>query len=668
MRRTERFLASLLAGALVLLGGDADACGPHFPDQVLTDPNVLSREALWFAWEIERIPRPRLPETEFAAVPYESGDRDDVREIAEALRARGDAPETIEATSRAVTQFRAGLPRPWESGGPVERRRVRRGEQRAVSVPSPPAGLPRVFDLYLRGLAAWRCGDRTASAKAWRALLELPAEERRPRLVWAQYMLGRMEVDDTPASAVTWFAASRESARAGAPDPIGLAAQSARWEARAEMRRGNDVRALTLYHALGDESSVLALLREAFAEAGRVARLASDPLTRRIGTAYVVSGGAAGTYGSVAPEGPRIAQWLAAVEPTGCAGVEDADRLAWIAYESGDFAVARRWLARADAASPVAALVDARLLLHDGRVDEASERLQQVVRNGASGNLSPTGPYGIAEDFATALAADRGALELSRGRFAEALAALLDGRSWIDAAYVAERVLTVDELAAFVAAHCPSADGDEREWAYCGMQHGAPGVVVHGLLARRLAREGRWGEAFPHFAPELRSKAERFALRLAEGRDEARDRDFRANALRDAARILRADGMDLVGTETAPDWRMFGGNYELRDVASQRPSAGIASATPQERERAERCRAQPERRFHYRYLAADIAWDAALLMPDETPTTAAWLREAGMWLAARDPKAADRFHKAMVHRCGTTELGKAAAAAKWFPK
>jgi len=55
-------------------------------------------------------------------------------------------------------------------------------------------------------------------------------------------------------------------------------------------------------------------------------------------------------------------------------------------------------------------------------------------------------------------------------------------------------------------------------------------------------------------------------------------------------------------------------------------------------------------------------------MPNESEETARVLCEAGSWLKARDPKAADRFYKALVRRCGTTPLGKKAAELKWFPK
>jgi hypothetical protein len=37
-------------------------------------------------------------------------------------------------------------------------------------------------------------------------------------------------------------------------------------------------------------------------------------------------------------------------------------------------------------------------------------------------------------------------------------------------------------------------------------------------------------------------------------------------------------------------------------------------------------------------------------------------------LKYRHPQAADRFYKAMVVRCGTTDLGRQANELRWFPR
>ena len=95
-------------------------------------------------------------------------------------------------------------------------------------------------------------------------------------------------------------------------------------------------------------------------------------------------------------------------------------------------------------------------------------------------------------------------------------------------------------------------------------------------------------------------------------------------------------------------------------------AGGILAPTPFELNRLA-ATPVPTLRFHYRYRAADLAWWAASLMPNDSEDTAKILVEAGGWLKDRDPAAADKFYKALVIRCGNTVLGQAAAKVHWFP-
>lgn len=147
----------------------------------------------------------------------------------------------------------------------------------------------------------------------------------------------------------------------------------------------------------------------------------------------------------------------------------------------------------------------------------------------------------------------------------------------------------------------------------------------------------------------------------------------RATALFEAARQARWLGMSLLSTEGDPDFHCVEGQYELGSTLSNRVQMTSNRlkyedlVTCTERQRAEEPPTKIAERFHYRYLAANLAWEAAALMPDNNDDTARVLCEAGTWLKNRDPKSADRFYKALVKRCGTTELGKAADKKRWFP-
>jgi hypothetical protein len=138
--------------------------------------------------------------------------------------------------------------------------------------------------------------------------------------------------------------------------------------------------------------------------------------------------------------------------------------------------------------------------------------------------------------------------------------------------------------------------------------------------------------------------------------------------------------MELFGTETAPDWSFYDGQFEEIDIGAFRAGQRMVDspdqvlpegprkpgATRKEIRRNALWRPQPNTRFHYRYVAADLAWEAAQLAPPDEET-ARMLCVAGGWLKNRDAKAADRFYQELVGRCGQTGLGVTGEIRRWFP-
>ena len=76
----------------------------------------------------------------------------------------------------------------------------------------------------------------------------------------------------------------------------------------------------------------------------------------------------------------------------------------------------------------------------------------------------------------------------------------------------------------------------------------------------------------------------------------------------------------------------------------------------------------PDKKYHYRYIASELAWQAAEFMPNNSDRTARVLCIAGSWIKAHDAKTADKFYKALVNRNRKTNLGKEADKLRWFPK
>jgi hypothetical protein len=661
--RAPRLAGALAAGAAVAGAAAALACGPYFPNRILTGRRsaILSAPEADFAEEIKRF-QPSL-KPGLKAVPPKGEDY---------------ARQTFEA---AAADLKAALAKS-EMG---ERQRdvleanyavLRRSVAAAPRDLAVPKSLPKEFALYLRGAAAWRRGEEDEARKHWKALLGLPAEERRWRSTWAAFMLGKSWTESAfPDRAAPWFQKVRELQAAGFKDTLGLAASSFGWQARAALNAEDPVDAAALYlkqHAAGDPTALPSLQTAAdeilhAPEADQV-RAARDRAARQVVTAYLIS--RAGPYRE-RPGREKALAWLKAAGKAGVRRLESADRLALAAYQAAEMKTAEEWLERADPNAPLTLWLRAKLLLREGNVDAAAGLLARTVRAFPRAEVWSDPRYWAGYYEGSGLKArdqvrgELAVLRLGRRQYVESLDLLVRGGFWGDAAYVAERVLTPEELVRYVNRNWPEPKPrGEDDYGF------RPEEEIRYVLARRLARLRRFSEARPYYPPKMRPVLDAYRRALAHGRDERRAKHERAAALWKAARLARYQGMELIGTEVEPDWALHSGSFSRRAASRTRTgpkTEKLLRASSDEVRRLRMHRVFPEKRFHYRYTAADLAWEAAALMPAGKEATARVLCEAGTWLKARDPQEADRFYKALVRWCPNTELGREAARLRWFP-
>jgi tetratricopeptide (TPR) repeat protein len=698
-------LLSLLTFAT--LSPVAEACGPFLPSRILVEANDAFLELPYstFSYEARRVPVPYPPP--FHAVPPAMDENEgllglgipqarqteivDLEELGKALETIQPDPAQRQKILAEYTAVRQALTVhahsmvAWKEqlwGGMVD------DLPPPKPAPAPPLtvpnGLPGEFADYLRGAIAYRQQQIEIARQAWQALLERPAEQRRLRSTWAAYMLGRSYADDHPAEAVRWYEKTRELAKEGFADRLGLASASLGWEAQLALKQGRYAPALELFRIqleAGEPTAPVSLLltaRHAAADANPEARLecAKNPTARRLVTGYLVSA-------SLLKNDARVPAWLETLK-TVDAPAEDADRLAWAAYQAGNLELAKGWLTKAPAQAPIAQWLRAKLLLREGKVAEALPLIAEVAVQFPRDKdfLISRDTLGDTEIFDTQRAhAEIGGLRLARGEYIAALDALLQGvgggvssaigaedgyidpdRHWPDAAYVAEQVLTLAELQDFVNPRWPNASPPPAEGASPGAD-----LRMRYLLGRRLARLGKLDEAGTYYPADQQENFRRYVEALRRGNDAKIPGPQRAEALWTAAQLARNEGMALLGTESDPDWAVLDGNFDLGKTTADRPKEGVNRAAEDELQRATSHLPQPDKRFHYRYRAADLAWEAAQLMPDQSSQTALVLVTAGNWVKNLDPKSAERFYKALVSRCGKTDLGKKASAKKWLP-
>ena len=665
-----------------LMVSTAWACGPFLPDSLLENPHevLLSAPAMHFSEEIRRL---NIPAHENLKTIKPSGEQTvfrhsvetDVQELEHVLHEdpkwslseRANLPKEYERVRMAIVTWKEKA-QEWR-----ERNWWRENPSPSPSLDASltaPAGLPKEFAYYLEGIIAMAKAQTNDACVAWCKVLDLPEKERQHRSVWATFMLGRTMLNIDRTAAIRWFKKTRQLQRDGFSDSLGLATSSLGWEALAELREKHYERALELYiqqYATGDETVLQSLKTASYsalnADEVTLVKLAQNTKVQQVLTACLISSGGGGG-----------ADWLNALEKAKAFDLKQADDFALMAYQAGDFSRAKRWLERAKKDSPSSLWIKAKLLLRDGKLDEAAAVFSTLVRLFPEAEKVSVKDFfendWLLPDYIPALErvnGERATLEMARGEYVEALDLLLNNGHWFDAAYVAERVLTLDELRKYVDMRCPPTtlkdDGTDKASDRCRWN-------IRWLLGRWLIRENRLTEARKYFPEKLLPELDTYTMNLRTGRDKTKPAPTRATALASAARTMRMHGMMLESTANEPGWgSLFDGAFKDYSMYKNRMSQKEATrfVTSNERKRIQHPPATLDNRRHYRYTAADLAWEAASLMPNNSDETARFLCEAGGWLKHRDPKAANRFYLALVNRCRKTELGRQADTLRWFP-
>ena len=407
------------------------------------------------------------------------------------------------------------------------------------------AMLPAAVRLYTAGAVDFHKGNSAKAIARFQAILDLPADERRDRAVWAAYMLGRLYGGKgNIAEASKSFALTRELANDGAPDPLGLGVSSFGEEARLHLKRAEALQkakkmspqqlreygreiaaAVKLYAEQAAHGSTIGIdsLRQVVDEVrgddATVAASICDPMVQQLLVTRTLDGEVEASNDRDTSSTSQISTLVTSVQKCGSGNVTAADRLAAIAYRDGDYPLAHSLAIQMT--TPLAMWVQARLAMQKGDVDKAAKYYAA-----ASKAFPPSSDTNASDAAAkTLLVGENGVLILSRGEYVDALEQLYPYAPsyWGDVAYIAERVLTVDELKTFVDTHkdtqfnpavspdnppTPGANPDESSTSEPGDSENGPGPAdeLRDLLARRLVRAGRYREAL-NYAPALEPKS-----------------------------------------------------------------------------------------------------------------------------------------------------------------
>ncbi|QBB68928.1 hypothetical protein ELE36_00225 [Pseudolysobacter antarcticus] len=647
--------------ALALLLGTAMpalACGPDFPQQLLADrrDTLLVLPEGTFDFEVSRL-SPALTD-KFKAI--EAGPWEEPTALRDKVDHDNLRAEELEKVTRVRSQ--ADAEKAYAEG----------------------VGLSEELRTYTAGAVAFSTGQYPAALSRFNAVLALPATERARRGTWAAYMAGRslakLNRNDDAAAA---FVRTRELAQQGAADPLGLAVASFGEQARLLLDRGETAKAIALYaeqaahNSTSGRASLLQIARKLIAQPQQFDTELSDPLTQRLLIAYAftrsgeleenradseLAKSSATPIKAATTLPPAIEKLLKAIEARGLDKVSGVDRLAAFAYRAGRYDLAEKYAMHDDSA--LNWWIRAKLALRKGDTAAAAQAYAKAASSFPQ--TENWGAYFSAEigsvvDLKPAcrVNGEAATLALSRRDYREAMDLLYRAGSqyWTDAAYVAERVLSIDELKAYVDAKVPASTAKPGATNPDGEDLIAsdPATQLRALLARRLLRSARYDEASVYFDnAELQGKSRELAsARHAseQGAQIARARGFFA-----AAKIERSKGMELLGFEGDPDFALYAGDFDLNSpftydagynaVPHPRTDLKIIGdyTSDDERSRVASSKAAPLARYHYRLNAVDDAGRAADLLPPRTQAFAAVLCQATSWIIDREPAIAQNVY------------------------
>ncbi|HWU25500.1 MAG TPA: hypothetical protein VN154_03780 [Rhizomicrobium sp.] len=655
-----------IAGILFFFAGAslALACGPFFPWQLLDKraTTLKSTPHNSFAYEAAHLvapPRDRLKpvEPDYFDVNAEPNGSDYLMTEESGIDARvAERVRSMELASTGSEAYAVGK------------------------------GLPEAVRLYTAGAVDFHKNDLTSARRYFDAVFALPAKESRLRAIWAAYMAGRSAAAAGDAGdAEKMFQHTRQLAGSGVPDPLGLAVASYGEEAKlhydsanallvtpdnvstpkdhpqavpddpnlagytlplsqAAIYRNEMAQAVSLYAqqaAHGSTRGVQSLVivaRNILSSADRIDAAISAPVVERLLVAYALArlndvpdrDEASTDAGMSPPDGSIVAKLPAlgeAIERFAGPNPEGADRIAALTYRMGRYDVASRMAETSN--RPLAEWVKAKIALQKGDLAAAARHYAAASKGfpqSGSGN-------GLDADNANLVVGESGTLALARGEYIDALDKLypVAGTYWGDVAYIAERVLTTDELKGFVDAKVPSSKNSAAtsDTLFGAAQKPFEAPWLRAILARRLLREGRYASALSYFddAP-TRGKARAYAAALHEADTDWLNAD-RAQGYYKAAIVARESGMEIIGYDAAPDFSALDGNFDF-GIGQDDPNG--AYVTPEERTRSLASRADPNLRYHYRFIAADEASRAADFLPRRSQAFAAVLCDATGWM------------------------------------
>lgn len=582
--------------------------------------------------------------------------------------------------------------------------------------------IPRAYALYLRSLAA----DREVAIKLMDDLLALSAEERLPLNAIAKYRRARLtmsledwdKLDD--AAVKQRLKSIRDDlgsvalhAREGSLDPAKISENADYWIAHSRSMILPTERLVRLGEADFGEAlrAYLRMPRRGYANAinsclwmasklsteGCFEGVVADPDLRLLMTFFLTAGGGNNVESMISSDilKDRRVAWLDAL---GKAKIDPSfapAHIAMLQYAVGRWQDCRRTAESLGPDEPLRKLLLSRCQLRlEGDLTASRRLLAPDLPASASAPIAADGkpPAPVIGDFeyptivslrekpelVARVEGELGMIALANGNFAEALTRFENGAYGVEALYVAECLLSVDELKA----HVDRRRAEKKPPITLDGRWNEPLSNLEQELGSRLMRAGRLEEALDYVAPAIRSQATHYVLlRRGAERTDLGDRS-RADSYWRCALAIREIGEQVLHAPYGLSWASGGSWYvgysavprtrQGRPLDDQPlPSMKLVGASQAEIRLIDKWQVRyvenpdlSER--DARYASFRHALEAARLLPDNDPAGGVILQYAGNLLKYREPKAATPAYRLLISRFPQTPFGAHALKSHWF--